>query len=415
MVKRVTYRGVGLFANGQQVNRATAFGSSGSLNREEIRELGNKGVVEIVDDFNDISLTIDTNEAGNIDLLKALAGEEKGSTKKEIDFSRDFEFSKVDIWNIIRDTTDNNIYTEFIKDAYLSGYSFNGTVDGNATESYSLVSNSKTWFLGDQVHIIRNKLTYAEVDQSWGPDISLSYDIKKVLSVVHNGRVLDSSEYTATVTAGDASIKIDGSTADDDVYATFAGTATLESLEQVGFTPQGVDVAGSAKRRGHIEVYLAKGQNINSGETFIDTLNVDEDMLFRVQSVSVDATLNREDIPQLGNTHYYDRPLQLPIDVSVSFDLIFSELKAFAKFCGKDDMTGVNELNLDNFKNDIGMVIRIYNERDVDDIDNSRKVVKEIHVPYLIPTDEAFNISLDGQATQTFSFRSGELGIKEKV
>jgi hypothetical protein len=70
---------------------------------------------------------------------------------------------------------------------------------------------------------------------------------------------------------------------------------------------------------------------------------------------------------------------------------------------------------LDGFRNDLGLRVKIYDRTDVDpeSTGNERKPVKILEIPQIIPSDEAWNISLDGQATQTFSFRGMELIVKK--
>ena len=78
----------------------------------------------------------------------------------------------------------------------------------------------------------------------------------------------------------------------------------------------------------------------NIGGEIIYTRN-QEDILFKIekaQTVSVGATLNREDIAQLGNYHYYYRPLVLPIEVSVNFDVIFGDLECGSSSQGQRTM-----------------------------------------------------------------------------
>jgi len=111
----------------------------------------------------------------------------------------------------------------------------------------------------------------------------------------------------------------------------------------------------------------------------------------------------------LGYKRFYDRPLSLPIDVTASIDVIFRDLELFAKLCSKDDETATS-LSLDDFRNDLGLKVTIFDRTDAD---GEQTPVKILEIPRIIPSDEAWNISLDGQATQTFSFRGMELIVKK--
>jgi hypothetical protein len=389
-VNRVTYRGVGLFINGTQIDRATAFGASGTINKEDMFEIGNSDIVEVVDDINEVSMTLDANEYGSIKTLAAICGK-KDEAGTVIDFATDIgQAGAVSIWNYIKPLGyDDILYTQFMKNCFVNSYSANFVTDGNATESYGFVSDNKKWLLGGNSQVAKVELGY-EIGAWVGSAPSTT---ARIQTVVVNGREI--TDYTDASTGSEIDVTIPGTEETDSVYAIVSGS-TGGSL----FVPDKESPAG--KRRGHVELYLVTGHTYNGGKITGGTLKKQ----FRVQSVSIDASLDREDLGQLGYTYYYDRPLVLPIDVTTSFDLTFADLEMFKQFV-TESPTG--ELSIDNFKNDVGMIVRIFDKRD---IDADRMIMKELHIPYLIATDEAFNISLDGNATQTFSFRSHELAIK---
>lgn len=406
MANRITYRGVALFANGEQLDRVTAFGASTTLNREDLFEMGNSGLVDVVEDASEVSMTVDSYEYGSIRTLALLAGYDP-TEKTVINFSKDLEFARSDIWNMIKPTgadvpfDDDNgdvIYTEFMKNCFLNGYSANYTVDGTSTESYTLVSDNKRWLLNSHCFVHRVPLEYDGTE--WTGTLS-GMTTGSILKVSVDGQDAMERVSDETVTASQIAVTIANTTGDEEVYALVACNVPSKI-----FVPNTNKDEG-AKRRGQIEIYLVKDYTHDGGLMTYQQSNAIQQ--FKVQSVSVDVTLNREDLAQLGTKYFYDRPLVLPIDVSVSFDLTFGELDMFAQFCGKDIKTAT-ELDVDSIVNDLGLVVRVY---DKEDIDTDRVAKKELHIPKLVPTDEAFNISLDGNATQTFSFRSHELAVKQ--
>lgn len=396
-LKRATYRGVGLFANGKQLNRVTAFGATGTLSKEEVFELGNSKIIEIVEDSPDVSMTIDANEYGSVETLFALANKATGN---EIKFSEAFENVQVPIWNYVKETEGSEtMFAQLMIGAVLTNYSANFSTDGNSTESFSLNADNKYWLRGDGVHI---KKVYAELDgEEWIVwNAPVGYSAKKIMSVELNGRVLSSSEYTiASETEFGVSVNIPNTDSEDSVYFVVAGKGANDSDNFSEVKPNQDTFTNTIKRRGHIEVYLYNEE--------------EEIKVTPAQSVSIDVSLNREDIPALGFKRFYDRPLALPIDVTASIDVIFTDLDLFAELVGAD--SGEDVLSLDGFRNDLGLRVKIYDRTDVDpeSTGNERKPVKILEIPQIIPSDEAWNISLDGQATQTFSFRGMELIVKK--
>lgn len=395
-LKRATYRGVGLFANGKQLNRVTAFGATGTLSKEEVFELGNSKIIEIVEDSPDVSMTIDANEYGSVETLFALANKTTGN---EIKFSEVFENAQVPIWNYVKETEGSKtMFAQLMIGAVLTNYSANFSTDGNSTESFSLNADNKYWLRGDGVHI--KKLSAELEGEDWVVDTPVGYSAKKIMSVELNGRVLSSSEYTiVSETESIVSVNIPNTDSEDFVYFVVAGKGANDSDNFSEVKPNQDTFTNTIKRRGHIEVYLYNEE--------------EEIKVTPAQSVSIDASLNREDIPALGFKRFYDRPLALPIDVTASIDVIFTDLDLFAELVGAD--SGEDVLSLDGFRNDLGLRVKIYDRTDVDpeSTGNERKPVKILEIPQIIPSDEAWNISLDGQATQTFSFRGMELIVKK--
>ena len=411
MPKRVTYRGVGLFVGGEQVDRATAFGTTGNINKEDIFELGNSDIAEVVDDINEVTATIDVNEIGSTKLLERLSGK-KLNQDGAITFSKDFEYASTDVWNYIAPSgasgetaTDGEIYyTEFLSDCYLTSYNADFSVDGNATESFSLVTDKKSWLLGNMSNIVKVGLSHDDVVDGKWKSLTVDEVLEDSLKSVYvNGKRV--REWGMADGGDKIAIQFD-----EGHHPATDATVEVYIAANEGAKIFKTDEDASVKRRGHIEVHVVTEPTVNASGMITDNLN-DSKMVIRVQNASIDASLGREDIAQLGNFHYYDRPLTLPIDVSVSLDVIFGDLDLFAKLVGEEIETAT-ELNIDEFQDNVGLVIKVKDKRDIDE---NPVTVKEYHVARLIPTDEAFNISLDGQATQTFSFRSHELAVVKKT
>jgi hypothetical protein len=288
--------------------------------------------------------------------------------------------------------------------AVLTNYSANFSTDGNSTESFSLTADNKTWLLNEGVHVIKTMCTY-ELD-AWYPMVSKDYTIAKILAVEHDKRIVSPHEYdvdtdTFSITFNDETIEDTG-----DVYTFIAGKMASKAEDSVKEAyglkfkvDEPNDFNKTIKRRGHIQVELFYTEE--NQRKYIEVTPA--------QSVSIDVSLNREDIPALGFKRFYDRPLALPIDVTASIDVIFTDLELFAQLCSKDAESDT-DLSLDDFRNDLGLKVTIFDRTDVDGKQNP---VKILEIPRLIPSDEVWNISLDGQATQTFSFRGMELIIKK--
>jgi hypothetical protein len=70
---RIQHGGVGIYLNDKQADRVQTFGSSTALNTEDLKEVGNKNIVEVIDGIPTIDVTLDTNQYGSIKTAAQLA------------------------------------------------------------------------------------------------------------------------------------------------------------------------------------------------------------------------------------------------------------------------------------------------------------------------------------------------------
>lgn len=403
---RITYRGSKLFVNDHQIDRATAFGSTTGLTKEDIFELGNAGLVEVVDDIPNVDITLDSNDYGSIKTIALLAGKDP-DTATYVDLSEDMEYARSDIYVLIAPQVGGDIVrSQYIENAFVTSVNLAYSVDGNFTESYSLAADNKTWFLNDAAEIGTKTVTaVAGIGDEVEATVVVNEATKlwKALAVYNkDGVKVPDDEWTQAEPTGNTivvEIESDLVSAGEDVTIRFAGNGGASV-----WTPNTTDQP--ALRKGQIEIFLLSDVQHTGG----DITSAVEVKQLRLQNVSFDASLDREDLPELGSSRFYDRPMNFPLNINVSLELIDSDLNMFAKLVGKD-ASSANELRIDDFRNDIGVRVKLYKERDIDK--DERDPIKVIDVPYLIPTDESWNVSTEANASQTFSFRTHELRIHD--
>lgn len=403
---RSTYRGSKLFINDVPAHRVSSFGSTSNLTKEEIRELGNSKILGFIEDIPQVECTLETNDSASIVTLAALAGYKRDGTQI-IDLSKDFEFGRSDIYCTISPSSSNDILrTQYIENAFLTGLSLNYSVDGNITENFNLAADNKAWYLNDAARI-----TARNSDAAIGNTVTVSTGGDKVYKVLgvyrdlnNRWEKIDPRLFTVDLSStGSIEITFNSGVIQDGekVYVRYANDRSYLMWDE---WPVGPNSPG-ALRRGHVEIYLVKNVQANGGKIISGI----EEKQFRVQSVSLDATLNREDLSELGSHRFYDRPLEFPINIDGSIEISDYDLKLFAKFCGVDDLDSVQELSIDKLNADIGLRVKIYTQTDVDN--PNRKPVKVVDVPKLVVTDEGWNISLDASGSQTFSFRAYDMAF----
>lgn len=221
-----------------------------------------------------------------------------------------------------------------------------------------------------------------------------------------------------------------GTDGDSDVQKANYFTAADDSL--------GVHSDIGGLRQGQVEIFLVDPDIITGG---VD----DYSLSLRLQTVNIAATLNREALSELGHLKPYDRPVTFPIEITTTAETTAGDLETFAKFAGKSDefdAATLIDLTIDQLlsKDNLTVVTMVYHQTDIEagGTDASRKVLqtemegkpywnagtravyatvnpsspereyplKTVIVPNLKSTNEAYNLTVGDNATQTFTFRS---------
>lgn len=324
----------------------------------------------------------------------------------------DFELAKADIFVPVKQSGDGLggavARTMYMERAFANNIDLSFQVSGVATASYRLETDNKRWFLNNASQMVVDE--YKSTGVATQTLTQTPYQLangNKTLKVTKNGSQLAEGTdftvtgttitFTPTPTSGDL-IKVRYVTASGGKF--FAPVPALEDPHP--------DLAGGLKN-GQIELYLVDK----------DGVTVDANRTTRVQTAHISAPLQREVLSELGTMYPYDRPLTLPISVTVALELKDSDLEMMARMAGYTSLAGVNEIALDDLVKNKGLLIKIYRETDVKraklpagHVD--KYAVKTIYIKNLIPQTEAWDVRVDSDATQKFDFMAHNLTITDK-
>jgi hypothetical protein len=189
-----------------------------------------------------------------------------------------------------------------------------------------------------------------------------------------------------------------------------------------------------ALRQGQVEICIV--DPTSSGIAF--------DNAWRLTGATISADLTREPLTELGHLGPYDRPLTLPIPITVTVDSTAGDLRNWAKMAGQlaeyDDNT-LYDIDLTDLMNkeDLVLVVKVYRQTDEEaggtssnrkaltiydalgDTDwymddgvpgnyssttDTERALKTIIVKNLKITDEGMTLDVGANATQTFGFRA---------
>jgi hypothetical protein len=194
-----------------------------------------------------------------------------------------------------------------------------------------------------------------------------------------------------------------------------------------------------ALRQGQVEVYIVDPGSAQPGDTGDASL----ENAWRLTGVTITCDLTREPLTELGHLGPYDRPLTLPIPITITVDSTAGDLELWARFAKQladFDSGDLDDINLADLmaSENLKLVVKVFAQTDEEagGTGANRKVsddsflvgqpyfndgdltaaytggneqewaLKTIVVEHIKMTDEAYTLDLGTNATQTYGFRS---------
>jgi hypothetical protein len=319
----------------------------------------------------------------------------------------DFELANVDIFVPVKQSGSGDVVkrTMYMEKAFANNIDFNFQTSGVVTASYRLETDNKRWFLNTAAQIIVDNYKAAgagtmAISQTPNQLANSNY----MLDVIKNGSPLkEGTDFT--VSAGGKTITFTVAlTAGDLIKARYTASTGGGFFSPVPATENPHPELAGGLKEGQIEIYLSD-----------DTTN----RVTRVQSARVSLPLSREQLKELGSIRPYDRPLQLPLNVSVTLEIKDSDLEMMARLTRKNLATAT-EIALEDLVKDMGLVIKLYRESDVIRAKlpaghPSKYAIKTFTINNLIPQNENWDVRVDSDASQTFEFMAHNLSVSDRL
>ena len=502
---RIIYASQSVWCNGEVLYRVQSLGSTTTFTSEDIFELGHLDIVDVVDDVPAVAVTLNTNDFGDVRTLAILAqvpadkiemdatatndnanlavvdssGVETGDYYHGVGLP-DFaitcgNLTGVSLWAPVQDEcslgtlADEIDQTMWMDEVYVNSLELSYTTGANATENYGAETDQKMWLLNDGKFVSFQAFTLTSgtqpfvnpvasgvqiVNLSDGNDAWLRKDAEGLPAVtwfdLTNNEAMNIAIVNGTSAAADTFIY---HAAMNRVYLPTATGIIFNALDRIEMIYAGdaydtsvpnkyfeilddvdrPDTIG-ALRQGQVEVYLVDPSNPPA--SWADAIG------WRFTSATITADLTREALLELGHLGPYDRPLTLPIPITVTMDTTAGDLEHWARFAGVYDTFESGELDeidlADLFGNDdMILVVKIYAQTDEEAggtgvgrsiigadneligqnyfnagvvgtyaANNTERPLKTVIVEHLKITDEAYTLDVGANATQTFGFRS---------
>lgn len=494
---RIIYASQSVWANGEVLYRVQSLGTTTTFTSEDIFELGHLDIIDVVDDVPAVAVTLNTNDFGDVKTLAILAQVPavKAAMSATADSSTgnlvsgatylhgvclaDFavtcgNLTGITMWAPVQAECDlgtlaNNIdQTLYLDEVYVNSLEFSYTTGANATENYGAETDNKTWLLNGGAYVNYEAPTttsgmsnftvasgviipilstgnagFLRKDTEGSPAISF-YDASANEKVNYAVKATSGdATYDSATDFGYAAAEIDGSTAgpytitvptnltvaaDDIIEVIYAASAYVSGTSNTYFTAKTGDISDlGALRQGQVEIYIVDGTTPSA--------------MWRLSGVTISADLTREPLSELGHLGPYDRPLTLPVPITVTVDTTAGDLENWAKLTGQ--LSEYNAGTLDDIdlndlmtKDDLILIVKVYEQTDeeaggtganrkalIDAVIGNTPMVdgalgsayssgdreyalKTIVVKNLKITDEGMTLDMGANATQTFGFRS---------
>jgi hypothetical protein len=372
----------------------------------------------------------------------------------------------VTIWAPVQGECDlgtlaNNIdQTLFLDKVFVNSLEFSYTTGANATENYGAETDNKMWLLNSAafVNYLEATVSGSNVSNGYIDLTAVGFDSSSTIPTLSTGNLAflrKTKEGAVAVTWYDESENvmenievIAGSSADVEAFVFNAATSYL-------YFPTGLGVAAGDKiqiifaadrysepmntyfinntgnansdvgalRQGQVEVYIVDGTTPSA--------------MWRLTGCTISADLTREPLLELGHLAPFDRPLTLPIPITVTVDSTAGDLENWAKFAGQDFST-IDDIDLNDLmnKDDLILMVKVYEQTDeeaggtgvnrkvntdgvigdtsfVDGVlqpayvsGDTENALKTVIVKNLKITDEGMTLDVGANGTQTFGFRS---------
>lgn len=502
---RIIYASQSVIANGDFLYRVQTLGSTTTFNSTDLFELGQQDIIDVVDDVPTVAVTLDTNDWGSPRTAAAMANVDVGDwnatadtnngTLVSVSGSTNINFyhgvslshfgttgSEFDLWAPVQSedslgtANDNVDQTLFMARCFATGITLNYSTGGEATENYTAETDNKTWFLNEGRFVSQEEWDITGATTTF--DLGLADGTNTVAmksdntlaflyndpasarpSIWHKDDSAGTTNFYPVVSGSETATEagFDGATNTitaptgvtiengDEVRIRYAADAyangtdgdsdrQLSNYFSAATDSLGVHSDLGGVRQGQVEIYLVDPD-----------ASTDYELSLRLQSVAISATLNREQLSELGHLKPYDRPVTFPIEISTDVETTAGDLETFAKFAGKGsefDNSTLLDLTIDHLlsKDNLILVVQVFHQTDTEaggtgadrkvlqeemvgkpywnagtrstysaiDVNNPEREfpLKTVVVPNLKATNEGYNLSVGQNATQNFSFRS---------
>lgn len=350
----------------------------------DIYEIGSNTLAGTVTDIPAVTLTFSVFDVG-IRAFSVLTGTDPTAYPAAgVDIS---ELGEVDAIIYVKDAS----LTDYIKSAHakrlqVRDFSYSFSVDGEATEDYTLIGSESRWFKNDVV-VDRFAYTVPGVVAWTASAVPLVLaNGNNALTVILNGEYLTTEVVGAPAAAGEYR------------FTTPAKVLTVFTALAVG---QSVTVIYHATDGGTTWSYISetdvpaavRGQSI---KIEIKTLDI-----ARVQNVTINGNLNTQAVKEMGNKAIVGYQRQVPT-VDGTLAVLDTDTELIDLLLNGSISSGDTEFEIGSecVASGVDLEVLIYDPCD------DASLLKTIYIPELVLTGDSYASTVNQNATHTFNWKS---------
>ncbi len=344
-----------------EIDRAQAIDPRGNLNREEIEEIGRDGKVGSVKKASSVTYRMTQLEYGSVELWQKLVNSATLGAIGETEIAlKDFKTPTFDICAYM--TGDDEVFKGTVHYPKLrtSGFSIGiGDPDATVERTFDFVGEKAITWQGDNKYFIYLRKACGSGETGDVDIVIGSGDFTDYPDPVKDPdeNAGDDSDYFVRILRVRGTATTELELTDDYTYVSGTTTITVKDSE-VG------DV---------IKVYYTASSYISGAEPFVlndsdpaalaaDTVSIYlgvGNYVYRLQSITLDVTFDREDIKEVGNSEVVARGVR-DKTVTVTLGRILEKRTIEEILRGKS--TDYGKLDIDKFGDDLTLVVKIYED-----------------------------------------------------
>lgn len=349
-------------------------------NSTDVDEIGNPRHVGTSSDLPETTVTFSAFDVG-IKIFSVLTGTDwTNYPSAGVDISA---LGEADVILYVKDPA----VSDYVKSGHgqrlqIREFTFTYNVDGESTEDYTLIGSKKRWFKYD---VVVNRFTTGTTSFTLSNTPLQLKNGNYLLSVILDGQYL--KEVTGTPGPGEYSVS--GTT------LTTGSARTSQVLAVYHANPAGnnwTDINDNTMPA------VIRGQDVK--------VVISAQSIPRVQSVTINGNLRPENVRELGARAIVGYQRQVPT-VEGTITVLDTDLELISLLTtGQLNPSGVVEFSTDEVEcSTSGVPLKI---ELVDPCDTTEPltVLKTIYIPQITIVGDSFTSNVNGNATQTFNFRS---------